>query len=90
LSHTSVSDSAMTAITFDSMRDDIARILHEDPQDIPADESLIDFGLDSIRAMALAARWRDAGAQVEFSDMAANPTLNHWWELVRQAMRFAD
>jgi len=78
------------AITFDSMRRDIARILHEEPQDIPADENLVDFGLDSIRAMALAARWRDAGVLVEFSDMAAEPTLNHWWYLVRQAMAAAD
>jgi len=72
------------------MRRDIARVLHEDPQDIPADENLVDFGLDSIRAMALAARWRDAGAQVEFSDMAANPTLNHWWDLVRRALGVAN
>jgi len=83
-------DSAEPMISLESMRRDVARVLHEDPQDIPFDESLIDFGLDSIRAMALAARWRDAGAQVEFSDMAANPTLNHWWELVRRALRLAD
>lgn len=73
-------------ITLDSMRRDIARILHEDPQDVPLDESLVDFGLDSIRAMALAARWRDAGALVEFSDMAGNPVLSHWWQLVQQAL----
>jgi len=78
-------NTAPAPITLESMRADIARVLHEDPQDIADDESLIDFGLDSIRAMALAARWRDAGAQLEFSDMAAHPTLAHWWTLVQQA-----
>jgi len=72
-------------ITLESMRADIARVLHEDPRDIADDESLIDFGLDSIRAMALAARWRDAGALVEFSAMAAKPTLAHWWTLIQEA-----
>lgn len=70
-------------ITLESMRADIARILHEDPADIADDDNLMDLGLDSMRTMTLASRWRDAGAAIEFSEMALNATLQHWWSLVR-------
>ena len=78
--------SSDSPITLGSMRRDVAGILHEDPDEVPLDESLIEFGLDSIRAMALAARWRGAGAEVEFSEMAQKPELGYWWELVQQAL----
>lgn len=42
------------------------------------------MGLDSMRAMSLAARWRKAGAQIEFADMAAEPTLAHWWDVINR------
>ena len=61
---------ATHSLTLDTMRADIARILHEDPSEIGDDDSLIDLGLDSIRAMALVTRWRDAGAAIEFSELA--------------------
>ncbi len=73
-------------ISLDSMRADIARILHEDPDEIGDTDNLLDLGLDSIRAMALATRWRDAGADVEFSELAARPELGHWWTLVERAL----
>ncbi|WP_253207228.1 phosphopantetheine-binding protein [Verticiella alkaliphila] len=73
-------------LSLDSMRADIARILHEDPAEIGDHDNLIDLGLDSIRAMALATRWRDAGADVEFSELAAQPELAHWWALVERAL----
>ncbi|TKR56770.1 phosphopantetheine-binding protein [Allopusillimonas ginsengisoli] len=75
-----------TAITLESMRADIARMLHEDPADIADDDNLMDLGLDSMRTMTLASRWRDAGAAIEFSEMALNATLQHWWSLVRLSL----
>jgi bifunctional isochorismate lyase/aryl carrier protein len=77
---------ATQALTLDTMRADIARILHEDPSEIGDDDSLIDLGLDSIRAMALVTRWRDAGAPVEFSELAEVPRLSHWWAVVERAL----
>ncbi|MCQ9617590.1 phosphopantetheine-binding protein [Paenalcaligenes niemegkensis] len=71
-----------TPINLDSMRADIAAMLHEDPADIHDDDNLMDLGLDSMRAMTLASRWREAGAKIEFSEMAENATLQHWWALV--------
>lgn len=41
-------------LTLDTMRQDVARLLHEDPADIADDDNLIELGLDSMRAMALA------------------------------------
>ncbi len=70
-------------LTLDSMRSDIARMLHEDPADIADDDNLMDLGLDSMRTMTLASQWREAGAAIEFSEMALNATLQHWWSLVQ-------
>ena len=71
-----------TSITLESMRADIARILHEDPSEIGNDDNLMDLGLDSMRTMTLASQWRDAGVNIDFSEMALNATLGHWWSLV--------
>ncbi|MEQ4618182.1 MAG: phosphopantetheine-binding protein [Corticimicrobacter sp.] len=73
----------MAELTLESMRADLARALHEDPSALADDDNLIDFGLDSVRAMTLITRWRQAGAQLEFAECAARPELGHWWELVR-------
>lgn len=76
---------ATQTLSLEQMRADIARILHEDPSEIGDEDSLIDLGLDSIRAMALVTRWRDAGAAVEFSELAETPRLSHWWSVVERA-----
>jgi len=77
---------APAAMTFDSMRADIARMLHEDPEEVGAQDSLIDLGLDSIRAMALVTRWREQGVDLVFSELAEVPTLAHWWHVAESAM----
>lgn len=74
-------------ITLESMRADIARILHEDPADIADDDNLMDHGLDSMRTMTLASQWRAAGANIEFSEMAFNATLQYWWSLVQASQQ---
>lgn len=73
-------------LTLARMRADIARILHEDEAEIGDEDSLIDLGLDSIRAMALITRWRETGIDVEFSAFAVKPQLAYWWELVSRAI----
>ena len=70
----------MTTLTLEQMRADLAKILLEDPADIHDD-----LGLDSMRAMTLASRWQAAGARLDFSEMAQNSTLGHWWTLIQQA-----
>ena len=74
------------ALSLDRMRADIARVLHEEPDEIGDHDSLIDLGLDSIRAMALVTQWRAAGADLQFSELAETPTLAHWWHVAEQAL----
>ncbi|GAA5231521.1 phosphopantetheine-binding protein [Verticiella sediminum] len=68
------------------LRADVARLLHEDPAEIGDTDNLIDLGLDSIRAMALVTRWREAGASIEFSELASEPTLAHWWQVIARSV----
>ena len=46
------------------------------------DENLIDYGLDSVRMMALAARWRKVHGDIDFVMLAKNPTIDAWWTLL--------
>ncbi|MEH4624143.1 isochorismatase [Phytobacter diazotrophicus] len=46
------------------------------------DENLIDYGLDSVRMMALAARWRKVHGDIDFVMLAKNPTIEAWWALL--------
>lgn len=69
-------------VTLEKMRADIARMLHEDPEEIGDDDSLMDLGLDSMRAMNLVLAWSEGGLELEFAEFAENPTLAGWWALV--------
>ncbi len=76
-------------LTYDSMRADIARMLHEEPEAIGPDDNLLDLGLDSMRAMALVLAWSEAGTELDFTMLAERPTLAGWWAYAesRQAGR---
>ncbi|MGW0533443.1 phosphopantetheine-binding protein [Streptomyces sp. NPDC003032] len=66
-------------LTLDQLRADVADVLGEDPADIPADENLVDYGLDSVRLMTLLGRWRrDHGVTASFADLAEEPALEKW------------
>lgn len=74
-----------TGFTVERIRAEVADLLGEDPAEIPLDENLVDWGLDSIRLMALAARWREEGAEVAFVDLAERPAIEAWAELLGAA-----
>ncbi|MEU4557000.1 phosphopantetheine-binding protein [Actinoplanes sp. NPDC023936] len=65
----------------DRLRADIAEVLAEDPADLGDDENLIDRGLDSIRVLMLSTRWREAGHDIGFLDLADEPTIAAWAKL---------
>ncbi|MFJ8621462.1 phosphopantetheine-binding protein [Kitasatospora sp. NPDC093550] len=77
----------MTGVGFtvERIRAEVADLLGEDPADIPLDENLVDWGLDSIRLMTLAERWRAEGAEVSFVRLAERPALEAWAELLGAA-----
>ena len=51
------------------------------------DENLIDYGLDSVRMMALAARWRKVHGDIDFVMLAKNPTIDAWWKLLSREVK---
>ena len=51
------------------------------------DENLIDYGLDSVRMMALAARWRKVHGDIDFVMLAKNPTIDAWWALLSREVQ---
>ena len=56
----------------------------DEPMD---DENLIDYGLDSVRMMALAARWRKVYGDIDFVVLAKNPTIDAWWALLSREVK---
>ncbi|MGC6389569.1 isochorismatase family protein [Ewingella sp. S1.OA.A_B6] len=60
----------------------ILPFLDDDSHDIADDENLIDYGLDSVRIMALATRWRKIRADIDFVALAKTPTIDGWWALL--------
>ena len=76
----------MTMMTRESMRADLARAMRMPPEEIGDDDSLIDLGLDSMRAMALLARWSEQGVALDLAAVAESVTLGAWWALAEKAM----
>ncbi|MEU8887880.1 phosphopantetheine-binding protein [Streptomyces sp. NPDC048442] len=70
-------------LTVAQIRADVADVLGEDPEDIPVDENLVDYGLDSMRIMTLVERWRrDHGITTTFVDLAEQPAIEAWAPLL--------
>lgn len=66
----------------DQLRSEILPLLDEDCDDLDDDDNLIDYGLDSVRIMALATRWRKIREDIDFVALAKTPTINGWWKLL--------
>jgi bifunctional isochorismate lyase/aryl carrier protein len=64
------------------VREHVAEVLYEPPSEIAYDEDLTLRGLDSVRIMSLVERWREAGIEVSFVELAERPTLTDWWRLL--------
>ncbi len=64
-----------------ALRELILPLLDESDEPLD-DENLIDYGLDSVRMMALAARWRKVHGDIDFVMLAKNPTIDAWWALL--------
>ena len=73
-------------LTIERIRADVAEVLAEEPADIPLDESLVDYGLDSVRIMTLLERWRrEHAVDADFADLAERPEIEAWAALLVSA-----
>ncbi|AWO77370.1 isochorismatase [Serratia marcescens] len=70
--------------SIDALRQQILPLLDEDSEDMGNDENLIDYGLDSVRIMELATRWRKIRSDIDFIALARNPTIDSWWALLSE------
>lgn len=66
----------------EDIRAEVAELLGVDVDAVQPGSNLIGQGLDSIRIMTLAGRWRRQGIAVDFATLAETPTVDAWARLV--------
>lgn len=74
----------------EDIRAEVAELLGVDADAVQPGSNLIGQGLDSIRIMTLAGRWRRQGIAVDFATLAETPTVEAWAELVNAGKPSAD
>ncbi|WP_027708716.1 isochorismatase family protein [Zooshikella ganghwensis] len=60
----------------------VATWLDVELDELAPDDNLIELGLDSIRVMTLLEQWQQQGVKTTLLDLAENPTLAGWEQLV--------
>ncbi|HEX5255404.1 MAG TPA: amino acid adenylation domain-containing protein [Mycobacterium sp.] len=65
----------------EGIRAEVAELLGVDADAVQPGSNLIGQGLDSIRIMTLAGRWRRQGIAVDFAALAETPTIEAWARL---------
>nr|WP_235947194.1 salicylate synthase [Candidatus Frankia alpina] len=66
----------------EALRRTVAELLDEDPADVGDEDNLFERGLESIALIHAVGAWRRAGLQVNFAELAENPTLDAWFKLL--------
>ncbi|TVL91401.1 phosphopantetheine-binding protein [Streptomyces sp. LX-29] len=69
-------------LTLETFRADLAEFLHQAPEEVDLEENPLFAGLDSLRIVTLAERWRDAGVPVTFLELAERTSFAQWWQLL--------
>lgn len=75
-----------TPLTREEIETRVLGLIDVERERFDPDENLIDYGLDSVHAMALVTEWRKRGVDIGFVELAENPTLNRWWALIEQKL----
>jgi len=69
-------------LSYAALEADVAAILGEVPG---PDDSLMDLGLDSMRAMTLVMKWEETVPGIDYARFMEADTLAHWWDVVSEA-----
>ncbi|MDJ0340897.1 phosphopantetheine-binding protein [Streptomyces sp. H10-C2] len=72
----------MPPLTLAAFRADLAEFLHQQPDEVDLEENPLYAGLDSLRIVTLAERWRAAGTEVSFVELAERTSFAQWWQLL--------
>ncbi|WP_022927386.1 phosphopantetheine-binding protein [Patulibacter americanus] len=69
--------------TIEELRRTVGGLVGEDPDAISDDDDLVlDWALDSVRAMTFVGGLRKAGVEVTLLELTEAPTLSAWWALI--------
>ncbi len=77
-----------TSITRNWLQQRVLQLI-EDDSDFDADESLIFYGLDSLKVMKFSAELKEHGLDISFEALARDPTLTAWWALIEKQQKAA-
>lgn len=82
----SVSDEFSIPSSQQALNQQLATLLEVPIEEMTLDDSLVDFGLDSVRMMSLVGDWQQTGLDVSFMELAARPCLGEWWKLIEKKL----
>ncbi|WFC14190.1 phosphopantetheine-binding protein [Aeromonas salmonicida] len=70
------------------LQERVQQLIEDNDTELDQEESLILYGLDSLRVMQFAAELKERNIHVSFEDLIKSPTLASWRELIanRQAI----
>lgn len=70
------------------LQERVQQLIEDNDAELDLEESLILYGLDSLRVMRFAAELTERNIHVSFEDLIKSPTLASWRELIanRQAI----
>ena len=70
------------------LQERVQQLIEDNETELDQEESLILYGLDSLRVMRFAAELKERNIHVSFEDLIKSPTLASWRELIanRQAI----
>ncbi|SHM60400.1 non-ribosomal peptide synthetase [Ruminococcus flavefaciens] len=71
----------MQSISFDELKKLIVSNI-EGADDVSGDQNLIELGLNSLKIMRFAAKWKKQGINVTFSQLMKEPCLDSWYKLI--------
>lgn len=77
-------------LTLEQMKQDIAACLMIESSQICTDDHWMYLGLDSIRMMMLVDQWQQAGAAIQFADLAELETVQDWYQAIVRSRLTSD